>query len=542
VQESLTANTYRNTTQYYHWFQPGDGRMWRLVDAALGDWRYDYNGRGQLTTVSKAGDATVPTRTWTYDAQGRVTAMSQPESGTSTTQYNTIGNITYTQDARGASLSGTTYTYDSDHRLTVLDAPGTPEDVTTTYDAAGRAVTVANATVQTTVSYDTSSRVTGRTDVIAGRTFSQLFAYDGYDNLIQVDYPLSQRKVYYDYDTQQRLVGVRTQIATGPMTTLASGFVYRGDGSLASYIFGNGQTASVSTDVRQRPATWVNGPLNVTYTYDHVGNVTSLQDNRDPGFAGTHSSQFSYDLLDRITAVTGFGATTFDYTPGGDRNWAGPINFHYDATTRRLMSLSGGASGSFSYNAIGSLTSDPSGATYDYNAANMMKTSTLGGQTTAYLYGGSGMRAVKTAPNGTQLLYVYGAGGGPIGEYTAVGGGGAQIVREYVYLGSQLLASFAPSPVAPPPVSVAIVTPTNNTTVPWSQSLQMTASVTAGPGVTVARVEYYNGGLYIGQSTGGNYPVTMAAYLLGSTNTLIARAVTTDGRAVSSSPVTFTVQ
>lgn len=332
---------------------------------------------------------------------------------------------------------------------------------------------------------------------------------------------------------------MRTQLNTGPVTALASSFVYRGDGALASYQFGNGQTASVTTDTRKRPVNWVNGPLTLTYAYDHVSNVTSITDPRSG-----MSSQFSYDLLDRITAVTGFGATSFTYTPGGDRLSGGTVNFHYDTTTRRLLSLSGGATGSFTYDAIGSLTSDPSGATYAYTSLNMMKSSTLGGQTTTYQYGGGGMRAVKTGPDGVPHLYVYGAGGGPIGEYTVVSGT-VQPLREYVYLGSQLLASFEPSPVTPPPLSVAIVTPTPNQHVLIGQTIQLTATATVGPGLTVARVEYYNGGQFVGQASVAPFTVPLmngGNGTLPATNVLRARIVATNGQAVASAPVTITAQ
>lgn len=533
VQESTGPGTYRGTTQHYHWFKPGDGRMWRLVDAALGDWRYEYNGRGQLTGAWKHNDSTVPGRTWTYHANGLPWTLTQPESGTTSWQYDAAGNVTQEQNA----LRTLTYGYNGDYQVALVDAPGTADDVTTTYDAAGRVATIANATVQTALTYDTASRVTQRTDVIAGHSFVQTFAYDGYDNLIRVDYPLSGRKVHYDYDAQQRLTAVRTQIASGPMTVLASSFVYRGDGSLASYVFGNGQTASVTPDVRKRPATWVNGPLNVTYTYDHVSNVKTITDNRGAGY----SSQYTYDLLDRISTVTGFGATSYDYTPGGDRTREGTVNFNYDTGTRRLTSLSGGASGSFTYDAVGSLLSDPSGATYTYTGLNMQASSTLGGQTTHYKYGGGGMRAVRIEPNGTQHLYLYGPGSGPIAEYTVVGGT-PQIAREYVYLGSQLLASFAPSPVAPPPLSVSITAPSNNHKVTRGQTVSLTASASVGPGLTITRVEYYNGGLLVGQATGGTYAVTMATDLLPATNVVVARVVASNGQAVASAPITITVQ
>ena len=117
-----------------------------------------------------------------------------------------------------------------------------------------------------------------------------------------------------------------------------------------------------------------------------------------------------------------------------------------------------------------------------------------------------------------------------------------QIAREYVYLGSQLLASFAPSPVEPPPLSVSIVTPTNNQIVTRGQVVSLTATASVGSGLTIARVEYYNGGLLVGQATGSTYAVTMATDLLPATNVLVARVVASNGQAVASAPITITVQ
>jgi YD repeat-containing protein len=393
--------------------------------------------------------------------------------------------------------------------------------------------------VQTSLTYDTSSRVTARTDVIAGRTFAQTFVYDGYDNLIQANYPLSGRKVFYDFDTQQRLVGVRTQLGTGAIKTLATGFTYRGDGALASYQYGNGQTASVTQDTRQRPLNWVNGPLNLTYAYDHVGNVTGITDAR-PGM----NSTFSYDLLDRITQsiVPGYGTTAFTYTGSGDRLTQGTVNFNYNAN-RQLASLSGGASGTFTYDTIGSLTGDPSGAQYSYTAMNQINAATVSGLTTLYQYGPGGMRAVKTGPDGIPHLFVYGPGGGPIAEYK-LEGGELVLVRETVYLGSQQLTSFSPVNATPPPMTVALATPSDNTTIASGQQITLTSTVTLGAGITLLRVEYYVRGVLIGNSTSGplysktwtNTPLPPGSFVFH------ARAVATSGQAVASTPITIIVQ
>ncbi len=172
-----------------------------------------------------------------------------------------------------------------------------------------------------------------------------------------------------------------------------------------------------------------------------------------------------------------------------------------------------------------------------------LKTATLGGQTTTYGYGPSGSRAVKTGPDGIPHVFVRGPGG-PIAEY-AVYGVSAIPVREYAYLKSQLLASFTPAPISPPNLTVTLITPTNGQTMASGQQITLTATATAGSGLTIARVEYYVRGVYIGQSTSAStqYPVPWTnTPLPGGAYLFTARVVSTDGHAVASTPVTVTVQ
>jgi hypothetical protein len=280
----------------------------------------------------------------------------------------------------------------------------------------------------------------------------------------------------------------------------------------------------------------VNGPLDITYAYDFVGNVTSITDAR-PSF----SSSFGYDVLDRLTSVTGYGATTFTYNGAGDRLTQGSINFNYNAHSQ-LSQLTGGASGSFSYDNAGSLIADPSGATYTYSQLNALKTSTLGGQTTTYSYGGEGGRAMKTGPDGVPHLYVRGPGGQLLAEYTQ-SGSDVILQREYVYAGGQLLASMAASTVTPPPLSVTVLAPTPGQIVAFNQPTNFTASASASGGLTIARVEYYVRGVYVGQSATAPYTVSwINTPLPGGSFVVVARVVSTDGHAVASTPVTFTVQ
>jgi hypothetical protein len=239
--------------------------------------------------------------------------------------------------------------------------------------------------------------------------------------------------------------------------------------------------------------------------------------------------------------VTGYGATTFTYNSAGDRLTQGSINFNYNAQ-RQLSQLTGGASGSFTYDAAGSLLTDPSGATYTYSLLNALKTSTLGGQTTTYAYSGDGGRAMKTGPDGVPHLYVRGPDGQLLAEYTQ-SGSDVILQREYVYAGGQLLASMAASTVAPPPLSVTLLTPTEGQTMPSNQHITLTASASASGGLTIARVEYYVRGVYIAQATTPPYSVSWTNEPLPAGSfVMTARVVATDGHAVASAPVTLIVQ
>jgi YD repeat-containing protein len=531
--ELVTPGNWRITSQRHEAFgSPGDARLAEVIDAAGAHWSYGYDAAGNLISVDTTASGGA-SRTWTYNSLNELTAMGQPESGTTHFYYDPAGRVDGTTDARGISIN---YGYDAAGRPTTVDASGSAEDVTTAYDGNGNVASVTNATVQSSFTYDPAHRMTSRTDVINGRTFSQTYTYDALDSLTSVTYPLSGRTVFYDYDTQGRLTAVRTSVGGGTSQTLANGFTYRGDGALSGYAFGNGLTASTGFDTRSRPTHWVNGPLDMTYAYDYVGNVTSITDAR-PGF----SSTFGYDVLDRLTSVTGYGATTFTYNSAGDRLTQGSINFSYNAQ-RQLSQLTGGASGSFSYDAAGSLTADPSGATYTYSLLNALKTSTLNNQTTTYAYSGDGSRAMKTGPDGVPHLYVRGPDGQLLAEYTQ-SGSDVILQREYVYAGGQLLASMAASTVTPPPLSVTLLTPTEGQTMPSNQHITLTASASASGGLTIARVEYYVRGVYIAQSTTPPYSVSWTNEPLPAGSfVMTARVVSTDGHAVASSPVTLIVQ
>jgi YD repeat-containing protein len=265
-----------------------------------------------------------------------------------------------------------------------------------------------------------------------------------------------------------------------------------------------------------------------------VGNVKTITDTR-PAF----TASYAYDALDRLTAVTGFGASSYAYDPAGNRVSAGTVAYQYAGN--RLASLSGGQSGTFTYSANGNVLTDPTGASYTHDAFNLTKTATLGSGTTTYAYGGDGFRVMKTGADGIERYFLRG-GGALIAEYEAAGLQ-TLLQREYVYLGATLLASLSPAPATPPALSVEIVTPTGGQVMAVGQTINLTALVSVPQGMTVARVEYYNDGIYIGQATAAPYTVAFTHVAIApGTHTLLARLVTGDNHAVSSAPVAITAE
>jgi RHS repeat-associated protein len=463
---TITDENSHATTQHWQVFgSPGNGRLTSVTDPASQTWTYSYNVFGSLTRVQQSS---APDRVWTYDSNNRLTSETQPESGTTYYDYNSDGLLYCKTDALDHT---TTFTYDGAHRLLTVNAPGTSEDVSFTYDARDNRLTTTMAASETTFTYDGSNRLTARADEIAGHAFSTTFDYDGRDNLTKITYP-SGRQIQYAYDYANRI----TQVYSGS-TIYADGIAYHPTGALSALEFGNGTDEALTLNGRFRPAHLTSGPLDLTYSYDYAGNVSAIDDARSG-----YDSGFTYDALDRLTEVTGYGNGTFAYDAQGNRTsksvgLAGSVTYSYSSTTNRLTSASSsiGApeTGTFSYDATGSMTADGTG-TYAYTSRNQMASSTISSATTNYTYNADGLRTIKASPTKT-TYYVHAAGGMVLAEYTPTEGT-PSLDREYVYLGSRLLASLVPNDDEPEAVAAVTGITTSSGSITVGGSVTATVS------------------------------------------------------------------
>jgi YD repeat-containing protein len=447
---TITDAAGKATTYNYHAAgHPDAGWLTSVTDAAANTTSYTYDLFGQLKTVSMPN---VPTRTWNYNSHGRLTSDVQPESGTTSYTYDAVGNVATMTNALGQV---TTFTYDNNHRLKTRQRTGDASANLTLHYNAGGDVWKSEIPGVMTTEYEfelsswgsTTGRIAKRKDTRGTLTWQSLYTYDKLGNQLTVMYP-SGRVVTTTYGREGRVLGV----AHGG-GTLASNFVYGDTGALTSFQTGT-VTQSVTLDARNRLRTiGVGSLLNLTYDYDNVNNITAITDPR----LG-RSSTYAYDNLHRLASASMGGIQqgwTFD--SAGNRlaeTGTTPRTFTYDTATERLTSMAGGgATETFSYNALGQLTGDSRGI-YAYTPTGRLAGVTgPSGLAASYAYDPDDMRLARTV-NGQTTYTIRGAGGAILSEYQSACAAGLVWSRDLLYAGGRLIGA-AKSTTAIPVVEVS---------------------------------------------------------------------------------------
>ena len=250
---------------------------------------YVYDSYGRLSSVSCSGMSNV----YTY-SNGLLTQVTHTGSNSFTETYyfvyNNYGNLTSVQIGSRTLVS---YTYDYSGRgnlLTTQYANGTVE--TYTYDDMGNQLTKAiNGTVKYSWVYDYSGSLCSESDNVNGTTtvyyadeygytlFSVVYDANGNDiTFVSPEYTITTREEtdVYDRKTSETLTTNEAEIIKY--------FTYQSNGSYSSYLvasesFSDGTTEDSNT---------------FSYTYDAVGNLTSISEN------GIIKQKFTYDNLSQL--------------------------------------------------------------------------------------------------------------------------------------------------------------------------------------------------------------------------------------------------
>jgi RHS repeat-associated protein len=263
-------------------------------------WTYDPNTGYPLSTKDPLANRNGTAATnYTYQTSlsghiADITDKVSPSGRHWHFAYDTQGNLTSVQDPDGtAAGSGytTSYTYDaSGELLTAKDANGH----TTTYsnyDPSGYPDTTKDAMGNTaTTAYGSRGEVTSTTDAL-GRTSTQ--SYDVFGRTLVSKAPKDQANGVYItspapvYDANDNVVQ-----STAP------------NGAVSTATFDADDELTASTDPKD---TSTSPTRTTTNTYDSLGNlltVTAPNGNLPGAAAGSYTTSYAYDALNRATAVT----------------------------------------------------------------------------------------------------------------------------------------------------------------------------------------------------------------------------------------------
>ena len=219
----------------------------------------------------------------------------------------------------------------------------------------------------------------------------------------------------------------------------ASNVSYHPDGSVAGYVLGNGITFRTTPDAFGRPEVWEHvGRSRQTYSYDPVGNVTSIDDAVDPMRS---VSLPNYDLLDRLRQANGpwqrgsqqGGLFEYDGLDNIVRSTVGSRTLEHvmDRASNRLARLGGSQNLDFAYDSNGNITRRGN-THFTFDIANRMLSSTAH---TGLDYDGHGRRALTWWVGGGHRHTAYTQDGLMRLDWRLHQG-----ARRYIYLGGKLIA------------------------------------------------------------------------------------------------------
>jgi len=244
---------------------------------------FAYDALGNPTTV-KVGDQALSTNV--YSATG--------DKLLSRVEYGNGGQVSYTRDAF-KRVTGVRFDNEgADRYQYAFDANGQTAQVTdnnlsriTTFecDAANRPMRVrqregAANLYTSTLGYDAYSNLSSFKEKVESAGYETTYAYDDGNRPTAVQFGSAANRVGYTYDALGR-VSARTLTVGGTNYATAYGFETGGQGS--------GSTTALVNDIIQSGQRF-------TYTYDNVGNITSVDMHRSHNIVSTYQTYLVQDI------------------------------------------------------------------------------------------------------------------------------------------------------------------------------------------------------------------------------------------------------
>ena len=339
----VTDPNGHTTTYYYDYL----GRVTKAVDALGNAFQTAWTADSHPATTS---DALGHVTTYSYDASNNLTQVALQTGATTKAAYGTVSNIPYyyvptsTTDAQG---NVTSYGYDGNGDLTtVTNALSSQNQTQLFYNANGTVNHVVDARGNTTgYGYDGQGNLTSITppSPLGGTTIG----VDGLSRVTNVTDGKGQQRTY-SYDPLDRVTAL--QYPAYPTGNVSSS--YDADGNATSMADSTG-TTTFSVDAQNRqtkktlPASVGGGSF--SYAYDPVGDLTTLTDAATVP-ASPLTVTYGYNALNLVTSLQDpSGTTSFGYDPNHNRTSTtypdGTVMSQSYDPSQRLVTIAGKSSG-----------------------------------------------------------------------------------------------------------------------------------------------------------------------------------------------------
>ena len=463
-----------NTTTYT--YDTSRGLQTGVTDAKGGTTAYTYNSKNDRLENVKSGDSVVkyqyntvgtlknitsPSGTtyhFNYDAFGRQSKISVGSQMLSETIYrdNYLSLVSRFNYGNGAYKN---YSYDNQNRL-ISESVNELTSRMYLYDKSGNVAEIKDllANVTTKFQYDLIGRVVG---IKASDGQSMRFVYDKYNRLslskwAMGDISLSNGYIYGDSSVAGQKNGLiygvnlngaqKLSYAYDELSRLQSRTVGTETPFVTEYTYLEGKDSNTTTTLVK---TVKNGSDTLEYTYDALGNITTVSKN------GIVIEQYSYDELNQLkSAVYGEDTYQYFYDDGGNlteikKNNEVIKSYSYGNSEWKdlLTSFNGEA---ITYDAIGNSLSYRNGmsftwqngrqlagiskdgaelASYTYNAEGLRTSKTVNGVTTDYYWLNGTLQGQKTGEE--SILFLYDENGNAYGFITKNGTGESTYYYEF---------------------------------------------------------------------------------------------------------------
>jgi RHS repeat-associated protein len=316
--------------------------------------QFAYDAGDNLVSIT---DARNNTYTFQYDLLNRKTRMVYPEQSFEQWTFDAMGNAT-THSTRAGQVR--TFTYDNRNRPTLSDWSDATPDVTSTYDEAGRLLTMASSVSALSYTYDTANQLTSETQQIMtdGGPKSVLYSYDLDGNRAGVGYP-SGSSVSYTYTA-------RNQMANVTSDAISASYTYDFAGNPLTKALGNSTIVAYAYDEANRLASVDHQKNGTSFaTFDYAYSSTDDRTSRTETVGGTapvsSSDLYGYDPTDQLTQVK------YDFDAGANTQERA-VNYAYDAAGNRTSVTDNGTVTPHTANNLNQYTAvDGDTPTYDSN-------------------------------------------------------------------------------------------------------------------------------------------------------------------------------